>query len=273
MDESSAWERKGAFRFMDLPLELRRIIYYIAIVESHPLPLIPHRYRKLKLNFVDAYAVKKDLRMLETSSEFRTEMKEMLYSENSFSYLIGTNLTDKGIEANQVDLKRIKKLHLQIEDLGPGYPNWQFDGYDDLDEFIRNLASKGYGHQVKYLLVECKRQSARPLAEYLSPLGDLRGIPSFLLRSCQAEMHRYFRFLEDLMTSDRPVPFRAPGGKRDAMDVFLDLERLPEEKALARAGMTGNRVVKSEEQMEATAKELYSILKIEGDFIPQSGLG
>lgn len=31
-------------------------------------------------------------------------------------------------------------------------------------------------------------------------------------------------------------------------------------------------VVKSEEQMEATAKELYSILGMEGDFIPQSGL-
>lgn len=272
MDDSSAFERKGVFRFMALPLEIRRMIYYIAVVEPHPLPLIPHRYRKRNNNLVAAYAVEKDLRMLETSSEFRTEMKEMLYSENSFSYFIGTNCTHKGIEANQVDLKRIKKLYLRLEDLGPAYPIWGFDEHDDLGEFIRNLASRGYGHQVNYLLFECKPQSARPLAEYLSPLADLRGIPSFLLRSCQTEMHRYFRFLEDLMTSDRPVPFRAPGGKRNAMDVFLDLEEYSEEKALARAGMTGIRVVKSEEQMEATAKELYSILKIEGDFVPQSEL-
>ena len=31
-------------------------------------------------------------------------------------------------------------------------------------------------------------------------------------------------------------------------------------------------VVKSEEQMEATAKELYTVLGMEGDFIPQSEL-
>lgn len=273
MDDSSSFERKGVFRFMDLIAELRRMIYRIAVVEPHPLPLIPHRYRMLNNNFVDAYAVEKDLRMLETSREFRTEMKEMLYSENSFSYFIGPNVTERGIEANKIDLKRIKKFYLHIEDLGPAYPIWEFDDYDDLGELIRNLSFRGHGHQVKYLLVECKRQSDRPLAEYLSPLADLRGIPSFLLRSCQPEMHRYFRFLEYVMMSDRPVPFRAPGGRRNAMDVSLDLERYSEATALARAGMTGNRVVKSEEQMEATAKKLYSILKIEGGFIPQSELG
>lgn len=37
--------------------------------------------------------------------------------------------------------------------------------------------------------------------------------------------------------------------------------------------MTGNILVKSEEQMEATAKELYSILGMEGDFIPQGKFG
>ena len=37
--------------------------------------------------------------------------------------------------------------------------------------------------------------------------------------------------------------------------------------------MTGTVVAKSEQQMEATAKELYSILGMEGDFVPQSQVG
>lgn len=273
MIDSSAFEREGVFRFMDLPAEIRSMVYHIAVVEPHPLPLIPHHYRMRNNDFVDAYAVEKDLRMLQTSSEFRIDMKEMLYSENSFSYLISPHVPRKRIEANQVDLKRIKKFYLRIEDSGPPYPSWAFDDYNDLGEFISNLSFEGYGHEMKHLLVECNIESSRWLVKYLGSLLNLRGVSSFVLRSCQPDMHRYFRFLEDLVMSDQPVPFRAPDGIRDAMDIFLDLERSSEKSALARAGMTGNRVVKSEEQMEATAKRLYSILKIEGGFVPRSELG
>ena len=37
--------------------------------------------------------------------------------------------------------------------------------------------------------------------------------------------------------------------------------------------MTSNIVIKSDEPMEATPKELYSILGMKGDFIPQGKLG
>ena len=75
------------------------------------------------------------------------------------------------------------------------------------------------------------------------------------------------------MMSDRPVPFKTSAGIGDTMNSVDDLLEQPEVTALRCPDMTGIILVRSEEQMEATAKELYSILGMEGDFIPQNKLG
>lgn len=127
---------------------------------------------------------------------------------------------------------------------------------------------------MEYLLVECKSQHVYGLAENLRSLGALRGIRLAHLRSCEAEIHNYFRFLEGLMMSDRPVPSKTSAEIGDTMNfVEDDLLEHPEVTALGCPDMTVNILVKSEEQMEATAKKLYSILGMEGDFIPQGKLG
>ena len=73
------------------------------------------------------------------------------------------------------------------------------------------------------------------------------------------------------MMSDRPVPFRSMDDfweKDNGCGWYLDC---PEESWLVRDLDTVARVVdKPQEQLEVTAKKLYSILRIEGDFIPQT---
>lgn len=85
---------------------------------------------------------------------------------------------------------------------------------------------------MKYLLIECKSQHVYGLAENLRSLGALRGIRLAHLRSCQAEIHHYFRFLEDLMMSDRPVPFKTSAEIRDTINFVDDLLEHPEVTAL-----------------------------------------
>ena len=276
MEGPSAFEHQGVFQFMSLPLKVRCEIYRFAVIEPHPLELT---VRHSDLNwFVRLYGVGKNLRMLGTCKEFCTMMKDVLYSENSFSLSITSDEPDEGSKFCQIDIRRIKKCRLFIDDLETDWS--KEDGHDpefiqecsDLNYFVETLVFKG--GQMEYLLVECKSQQVYGLAENLRSLAALRGVRLAHLRSCQADIHHYFRFLEDLMMSDRPVPFKTSAEIGDTMNfVEDDLLEHPEWTALGCPGMTGNILVKSEEQMEATAKELYSILGMKGDFIPQGKLG
>ena len=64
------------------------------------------------------------------------------------------------------------------------------------------------------------------------------------------------------MTSDRPVDSTHWDA---ANDKYLPHAAFP--------GAMETGVAKSEQEMEATARELYSVLEIRGDFEPQSKLG
>lgn len=98
---------------------------------------------------------------------------------------------------------------------------------------------------MKYLLIECKSQHVYGLAENLRSLGALRGIRLAHLRSCQAEIHHNFRFLEDLMMSGRSVPFKTSAEIGDTMNFVDDLLEHPEVTALGCPDITGNILVKS----------------------------
>lgn len=276
--------RHGVFRLKNLPAEIRRRVYYFAIVQPHLIPLIAH-YDNLATfitnqpSSVSVYATENDLRMLGTDQEFRKDMSDLLYSENSF--YLSTLPTKPEREERvfrrvfRIDTTRIEKCHLYIEDMTAMS---KFDDEDsDLDEydrddfllnecydiipFVSTLVFKGYS--LKYLLVECDSQEC--LQENLRPMAILRKIRLVHFRSCQTDVYPYFRFLEDIMMSNRPLPFD------DWREYEVQVTPFPGASPTS-TSMTGDMIVKSEEQMEATAKELYSILGIESDFKPQNEL-
>lgn len=226
------------------------------------------------------YFVEKDLRMIETCEEFRTEMSNLLYSENSFSYAIPRHEAEKNTKSFKLDLKRVQKCYIPIKVLreAPGDSDIEEDFslviedecfLEDFKLFVNTLAFKS--HKLKYVLIECDIQDQMCLVDGLIPLFTLRNIGLVHFRSRQTAIHHYFRFLETFMMSDRPVPFRD-------MDDFWEKELFdpeildcPEESWLVKDLDTVPRVVvRPQEQLETTAKELYSILGVEGDFIPQS---
>ena len=270
MDEPPTFERQGVFRFKDLPAEIRCKVYYFAIVDPHPLPLFARDPKTSD----KVYVVEKDMRMINTNREFREETRQLPYSENSFSFSVRQHKPRKGAQQFRVDVKRIQKWYISVkkrrEDNGLDYGDSIDDGLD-FTKVVPTLAFEG--HEMKYLLVECEPQFCENLADCLSPLSMLRGFRMVLFRSSQAQMCNYFRFLEGLMTSDRPVPF---SNSTEFWEEFInteddDLLRQPHQSWLAKSlDVTTAAVEKSEAQIEDTAKELYSILGIERDFIPQS---
>ena len=75
------------------------------------------------------------------------------------------------------------------------------------------------------------------------------------------------------MMSDRPIPFSSVDDFREKKPDVLELLDCPEESSLVDGlDPVAGVVVRPQEQLEGTARELYSILGIEGDFIPQSEL-
>ena len=211
-------------------------------------------------------------------------MKDLLYSENSFSISTTRTKAEEGTKMFQVDPKRIQKCYISVNDLTgcfdkiiedgePNYYSCEFcPDIHDTREFVAILAFKG--HQMKYLLVECEPQSWITLGEGLSPFSMLRNIHLVQFRSCQAAMYLYFGFLESLMMGDQPVPFSDLTDFWEKSHDLNDLLRRPDQSWLVeRLVWTTSGMDKTEEQMEATAKELYSILGMKCEFIPQSELG
>ena len=268
MDNIPAFERQGVFRFMDLPAEVRCSIYYFAVFEPHPLPLIKHHYRE----HGDVYSVEKDLRMLGTSSEFRTEMQHVLYSENSFSYSIPLNEVEVGTKTFPLDLRRIQKCCVSVDDIidwddGDVDPELSEDVFG-FHKFMANFIFKS--HQLKYLLVECKPQNYKSLAEGLSPLSMLRNIHLVHFSSFDAEMHHYFRFLEGLMMGDQPMPFSDSKDFWGRSSCGDDLVEFPDWSWLVEGLDTSSLVFKSKSEIKDSAKELHAIFGIESGVISES---
>lgn len=277
MPDPPPFERQGLFQFMELPPEIRCRVYYFAVVQ----PLIAD-YENLataitkRPSSVSLYATENDLRMLGTSHEFRKEMNDLLYSENSFYFSTLPTKPERGERVFRIDTTRIEKCHLYIEDMsGQSRVDWEDSDLDDYDRdsllirecyniepIVSTLVFKGY--RLKYLLVECGPQEC--LREGLAPMAMLRKIQKVHFRSCQAENYPYFRYLEDLMMNDQPVPFQ------DWQEFEVEAMAFDGPEADRGYFMTEYHIVKSEAQMEATARDLYSILGIEGEFIVQSKL-
>ena len=102
--KSSTFKSSKLLETLPLPLELRRRVFYFAVIEPHPLPLFSHRDCAGR---IDGYAIEKDLRMVATCKDFHNELKDMLYSQSCFSASVIRNEAEKGATLFQVELKRI----------------------------------------------------------------------------------------------------------------------------------------------------------------------
>lgn len=276
MNNPSTLQPMGVFRLMALPLELRCRIYYFAVVEPHPLPLITYHYNIR----VYGYGVEKDLRMLDTCKEFRREMSKLLYSKNSFTYAIPRLKTEEDSKLSAIDLKRVQKCYMPIEEMTDYSGDsdieeywsreWDYEIFQpDFQLFVTKLAFKG--HKMKYILIECEPQNVTGLIEGLGPLCLVRNIRLVHFRSRQIVIHRFFRSLEDLMMSDRPVPFSGFDAFWEDDPTGSDFLVYPgRSRPVNDLGAVVRVADKPQEQLEATAKKLYSILGIKADFIPQS---
>lgn len=260
---------------MLLPIELRCRIYHFAVVEPHPIPLTVCRSKFDP--FVRIFVVERDMRLLEVCREFRTEIVKTLYSGNSFSFALKRDELEEGTKLFQVDLGRIQKCYVYVNKIYDPDDSDATDPFDDIlelgfDRFVETFIFEG--QDMKYLLVECEFQSCDWQVESLKEMAMLRKIDLVHFRSRQQEMRPFFRFLEDLMMSDQPLPF-TPTRENFYIMITGDFDgalRPPEFGGDTPPPPTGNAVVKSEEELEATARELYAILGIKGDFIPQSEL-
>ena len=278
MNNSSAFQRQGVFRLMSLPLELRCRVYYFVVVEPHPLPLKTFYFGGI----AHGYLVEKDLRMLGTCEEFRTEMNKLLYSENSFTYAIPRHEAAEDTKSSKIDLRRVQRCYIPIENMtelpddsdteeGVNLIIEDARFLEDFKLFVTTLAFKS--HEMKYVLIECESQDCVRLADGLSPLFLLRNIGLVHFRSRQTQIHRYFRFLETFMMSDQPVPFSDMNDFWEKEPVDPELMDCPEESWLVEdLDSVPSVVIRPQEQLEVTAQKLYTILGVEGDFIPQSEL-
>lgn len=219
MNHPSIFKRQGVFQFMALPTELRIKIYRFAIVEPHPLTLYAH-YTDDRSDSLKGYAVHKDLGMLETCKKIRTEMEEVLYSENSFYLSIGLSTEcKKEARTYQIDIRRIHNCYIYIDtrtELVTELDNdCEEDGESDLESlletqwFMSIIATLVFkGHQLKYLLVEHTAIPDEYLARGLSPFSLLRNIHLVQFRAIRDNRFPYFRFLEGLMMGSQPQFFR-----------------------------------------------------------------
>lgn len=147
MEGPSAFERQGVFQFISLPVKVRSEIHRFAVIEPHLLKLT---ICPSDLNwFVGLYGVRKDWRMLGTCKEFCSMMKDVLYSENSFSLSITSDEPEEGTKFCQIDIRRIKKCHLFIDDLETDWSKEDVHDLEfiqecsDLNHFMETLVFKG----------------------------------------------------------------------------------------------------------------------------------
>ena len=274
MEDPSTFECQDIFQFMGLPPELRVHVYRFAAAEPHFLTLYAHyddRSDSLK-----GYAVQKDLALLGTCKTIRAEMEEVLYSENTFHLCIGKYPWFVGGAQNfQIDIGRIQKCYIYVDamtqlddncnEVTPSDPVFLRDVQWFMD-FVAALVFKG--HQMKYLLVECDALPDKSLAKGLSPLSMLRNIRLVHLYSVRNRMSSYFRLLEGLMMGGRPQPFRNMDEFWKGSTCFdSELLRNPVECWFVKGlDITSSAEVQSEDQVDATAKALYSIVGMKGDY-------
>ena len=257
---------------MRLPLDVRRNVYTFALIS---IPLI-----ELRINYHEGVVTPlsgrvrlytdQDFRMLATNHEFRKEMSDVLYDKNAFDISLYREDTRKGISLYQIDLRRIRKCRLILHNMETAnyYPHmdvwggsFPFYWRHHLRALVATLVSDG--HQLQAMLVECQPQRSNWLLECLRPMAMLRHVGLTHFRSASPEIYPYLRFLEVVMMSNQDMPFRNQQDFR-----AQTVPEYQEPRWHRSTDMTGERIERSLEELEATRKIIYAILNIQDEVEP-----
>ncbi len=112
--------RPGTFPFMSFPLEVRRRVYFFAVIRKRPIRLLINYHglsttQTLGPGRVRLYTT--DFQMLFTCREFRKEMTDVLYAKNAWDISLFMVEFDEGTKFFQIDLStlrsRLAQHHLQ----------------------------------------------------------------------------------------------------------------------------------------------------------------
>ncbi len=268
MENSTTLLRRGVFPLMGLPLEVRRNIYTFAVIS---IPLIELRINYHGGGTMVAGRVRlytdQDFRMLATNHEFRKEMSDTLYDKNAFDISLCREDAGEGISLYQIDLRRIKKCRLVLHNMettnyhphmdvwGGSFP---FYWHHHLRALVATLVLDG--HQLEAMLVECQPQNYKWLLECLRPMAMLRQVGLIHFRSTSLRIYPYLRFLEVIMMSNQDVPFR---NQLEFQAQTRPVYQEPRRNQTSRStDMTGGRIERSLEELQATRQTLYAILNI-----------
>ena len=184
---------------------------------------------------------------------------------------------------HQIDLRRIRKSRVLLHNMATGRYNPHMNVWSGSlpiywHHHLRALVATliFYGHQMEAMLVECCAQSTEWLLECLRPMAVLRKFGFIHFRSSSPRVHTYFRFLEARIMSNHAVPFRNWQEFRDQTaprrSPYVSLGYTRGVPPPRTTDMTGEGVVKSEEEMEDAARTLYAILEIQDQMKPQRDL-
>lgn len=270
---------------MSLPGEVRRKIYTFAVISVPPIELSINYHGGAAtdtsaLSRVRLYAVQ-DFRMLDTNHEFRNEMIDALYAKNAFDLSLWREDVARERYLLQIDLRRITKCRLILHNMetaiytprmnvwGGSFPLYW---HHHLRALVNSLIFNG--HHIEAMLVECERQNPKWLLECLRSMAMLRNIGLIQFRSCHPETYPYFRFLEARIMSDQAVPF---SNRREFWNQTMawrphGISLAPRFPPPRITDMTGEGVMKSEEEIEDTAMNLYEIIEIADEMTPQKDL-
>ncbi len=253
-----------------LPAELRVKIYAYAVTSVLPIVVSINYYggstkNTLVLGHARLYTTH-DLRALATNHEFREEMTNALYAKNVFDIALSREQPGKGICLSQIDIRRIRKCRLRINNMETNeyYPRMDVFWNGSISQYwhhqLRTLVATlvFHGHQIETMLVECQQQDPIWLVECLRPMAMLRNVGLVHFRSSEPGGDPYFRFLEARMMSNRPVPFANPQHFRIQTEPWQRRVAPPRS-----TDMTGAVVAKSKEEIEAMTRTLYAMLEIE----------
>lgn len=216
---------RKAHQLLSLPLELRIMIYKFSLAESDGKVIIVSNYfegqRPPKIKF---YTIK-DLSLLETNKQIRTEASEVFYAMNIFTLNSYPRKREGYLERPlygenhfRIDFRRVRKAHV----LTPKgfFPRSDDDcvlGMKRMQYLLEGLQEALSGeHSMQCLLIEAYEfehavvgesfTMASDLSEALKPLESVRGIQVCHIRSMKQCTWPYLRLLEKTMSKSCTYP-------------------------------------------------------------------
>lgn len=208
------------FPFLNLPVELRRLVYrHLTLEDIVWVEVVSNYMIGNKPDSIRFYTIQ-DLNILQASRQIHEESSAVFYNERQVVIYLYTCIPPYGCHGLfgnrtfRVDLKRIRMLHLLTP---PGFfPRELLDGVEEKrirrhSQALANALGGNGGHHMQYLLMESYHFVTAVLDDDLAfglrlenmvePLREIKGIRLVYIRSMKIKLLSYLRALEKEMMS------------------------------------------------------------------------